>query len=124
MLKGIMIMIQQFYLNQTDASRDCGQCWEMVFDTIPERHVTRSEVEDLLQRILVPSEEARIATKYLCDNFELMFPSSKGPLRPRSLKHLSRCRIRQNMREANTIWYGVQYLPLPRYLKEYILIRK
>lgn len=96
------------------------KCLKMEFETIPEPLITREEIEFFLKIFLNEASHGNI--QEICNEYEFQYPESTGPLKPRSLLHLSRCQVRQNLRSTGALPYGVQTLEIPESLKEYILI--
>ena len=58
-----------------------------------------------------------------CNKYSKLFTRmSEGVLTPRSLKHLSRCAVRERLMKS--CWsFGIEKLPIPKYLKSYILLK-
>lgn len=59
----------------------------------------------------------------VCNNYSLLFSDiSEGPLGPRSLKHLSRCAVRNELMRAK--WsFGISRLNIPPKIKSYLLLQ-
>lgn len=95
-------------------------CFRMAFETIPEPIITAQEVVNFLYYLFSgPSADEFI--EEISREYKEFFPESTEPLTPRSLKHLSRCQVRQNFREAGTFPFGIMDLNYPQALKNYIL---
>ena len=94
----------------------------MIFDTIPEPLVTLQEVRCLLEKLFLPSDNNKEVIDIFCEWFERLMPECVTPLTPRTLKHLCRCLIRDNLRKNRRFPYEVRHLPLPKFLKDEILL--
>lgn len=96
--------------------------FRMIFDTIPEPLVTLQEVRSLLEKLFLPSDNNKDVIDIFCEWFERLMPESAAHLTPRSLKHLSRCQVRDNLRKVGKFPYEVRHLSIPETLKKEILL--
>ena len=97
-----------------------GLCFRMAYETIPEPIITSNEVANFLKLVLCGSS-VDSSIEAIRSDYEKLFPESSGPLAPRTLKHLSRCQVRQNMRQIRCFPWGISDLKLPKTLKDYII---
>ena len=96
-------------------------CLSLAFETIPDPVISSEEVRNYLEKLicgLLPNE----AVKAISSEYEYNFEDSRTPLTPRSLEHLCRCSIRQNLRERRSLPDGIKSLPLPEMIKNYLKI--
>lgn len=105
---------------QSQRTRYGIQCLKMIFQTIPEPHISSAEIRQLLSRLL-NREECDPIIRKVSDDFEQEFPENARVYKPRCLKHLSRCATRHNLRVAGKFPHGVHELSLPDILTHYIL---
>lgn len=96
----------------------------MIFDTIPEPLVTLQEVRSILEKLFLPSANNEEVIEIFCEWFEKLMPESTTLLKPRTLRHLCRCVVRDNIRRNGKFPYGVYSLTVPESLQEYILLEK
>lgn len=117
--RGIHVVFRTKDLDYNYYKRDFVLCFRMAYETIPEPVITSNEVADFLRLALSgPSADTYIDAfrKY----YEKLFPESCEPLSPRTLKHLSRCQVRENLRQEYTLPHGIKDLALPTAIKTYI----
>lgn len=98
---------------------DFGLCFRMACETIPEPVITSQEIVSFLKLVLSGPTANALIESIRCD-YEKLFPESCKPICPRSLKHLSRCQVRQNLRQAHTYPFGIYDLGVPSVLEEYL----
>lgn len=99
------------------------KCLKLFYQIIPEPYVTCDEVKDLLH-ILLPRVHGKeeIIEKYIATYVELFGVETTITYTPRSLKHLSRCVIRNEIvRSGKNLEESVKHLCLPETLKDLLL---
>lgn len=96
------------------------KCWRMLYETIPEPIITCNEVGFFFEFILEESSHRFIPQ--ICCEYVSKYPDGVTPLMPRSLLHLSRCKVRECLRITGGLPYDVEKLEIPECLKSYILI--
>lgn len=102
------------------------KCLRMVFNSIPEPFVTSEELRGVLE--LAHADRCDSQSKMLMDalesGFKMMNPESEGFVTPRSLQHLSRCQLRDNLRQTGALPHGIHELELPSYIQAYVLLEQ
>lgn len=117
--RGIHVVLSAKNSDYNYYKRDFVMCFRMAYETIPEPVITSNEVEDFLTFALSgPTADTCIDS--IRKEYEKLFPESRESLAPRTLKHLSRCQVRQNLRQEYTLPHGVKDLVLPTAIKKYI----
>lgn len=117
--RGIDVVLRTKDSEYNYYKRDFVLSFRMAYETIPEPVITSNEVADFL-RFALSGPLADIHINSIRKDCEKLFPESREPLAPRTLKHLSRCQVRQNLRQDYTLPYGVKNLVLPTSIKKYI----
>ncbi|XP_054724321.1 uncharacterized protein LOC129234353 [Uloborus diversus] len=109
-------------------TNDQKRCFYMVWRAIPEPYVRYAEMVSSVFNEYVSLAKHLILYPGRCEKnskFCLMYENnfmelSFGPKEPRSLKHLARCKIRQNLRASSALPYGIYELELPKSLQRYL----
>lgn len=117
--RGIHVVFRTKDLDYNYYKRDFVLCFRMAYETIPEPVITSNEVEDFL-RLALSGPSADTYIDAFRKHYEKLFPESCEPLSPRTLKHLSRCQARENLRQEYTLPHGIKDLALPTAIKTYI----
>lgn len=119
------------------------ECFRLAFRSIPDPFVSSGELRELFRDICHKNSSHKFrvirrenstkrfredsAETYIGDiigEFENLYPEGAKSLAPRSLKHLSRCQVRENLKRCGALPYGVQDLGVPKCIQKYILLRR
>lgn len=97
------------------------QCLKLLFEYIREPYITSCEIKRII-RYLGRNDISEELVQKIGELFETYFPESARPFEVRSLKHLSRLKLRESLKSAGTYPQGVETLDIPHHLKPYIVI--
>ncbi len=75
-------------------------------------------------RATAVGEVEETAIEEICEMSGEDFKRIREPIRPRSLKQLSGCRVRECLAENRTLPYGVWTLEIPMEIKNYLLLQE
>lgn len=95
----------------------------ILFEFVPEPYISSAEIGDVVKHIIGNQNGAEDFVFKARKKFETVYPESMLPYQPRSLKHLSRCCILKKLRRSGRFPQGVDQLPVPEFLKDYIFPR-
>lgn len=93
-------------------------CLDLLTDSMPEPYVS---VEDVRQFLKFFHPETEDAVEIACSYFRVAFSESQEFPTPRSLKDLSRCKIRESIKSEEPFLDMVAKLHYPLPLKKFIL---
>lgn len=97
-------------------------CLKQFYQIIPEPYIPCEDIKDLLLYLLQVFDMQRqeeMIEKYLTTYVELFGVENTAQYIPRSLKHLARCVIRNEiLRSSKTLEKSVKHLCLPENLKD------
>lgn len=97
-------------------------CLKQFYQIIPEPYIPCEDIKDLLLfllQIFNIEQQEEIIEKYLATYVELFGVDNTAQYIPRSLKHLARCVIRNEiLRNSKTLEKSVKHLCLPENLKD------
>lgn len=96
---------------------DYACCYRLMFDTTSAPLVSVEEMKNSVRRLLPDLSEDMISR--IAQNPQQILPQYSNP---RSLQHLSRCQVRENLRMKRTLPYGVKQLNCSPLQREYILL--
>lgn len=99
--------------------------FRLVWRSRPTPHVRMQELFHVLKEDWIDEECPVRCWRMLqraCNKYSSLFTEmAEGVITPRSLKHLSRCVIREKLMKSS--WsYGIAKLPIPKHLKSYLLL--
>ncbi len=69
------------------------------------------------------NEETESMIEDFCRSFLKEFPGSDQPFQPRTLQHLSRCKVRKCLSLSSNLPHGVRKLGLPKKLQDYVSLK-
>lgn len=94
---------------------------KMYFSATPDPFVTIFEVRCVLHALFTLLNKLDLFDEYF-EEFEMLMPECPAGREPRTLSHLARCQVRQNLKASNLpLPVAVDKLGLPRIIKSFIL---
>lgn len=110
-------------LDNDPTTQQYVNCLKLFYNIIPEPYVPRDDLKDLLLFLLKASDRREeIIETYLATYVELFGVENTIIYTPRSLKHLARCVIRNEIiRNSNIVEKSLTHFCLPETLKHLLL---
>lgn len=119
-IEALRAILRYKYIEPEDVIRDVIRALRAIWRSIPDSHMCRREFFDVFSGVAADFDKLKTISeayaKFVCEDDFAGLPQL------RSLAHYSRCRIRQVLREHKQLPDGVRKLPVPRLLKDYLLL--
>ncbi|GFS80658.1 SOCS box domain-containing protein [Nephila pilipes] len=129
-LEVLMYLVVRFIFiraNKTILYSEMDKCFYLLWTMIPNPFVTKQQLIEEKNLLFLPFRNNRTISDlkeiidYVINSYDEMAFGPVHVYEPRSLHHLSRCRIRKALMAARNLPHGVRQLQIPKNLQAYLL---